>query len=104
MSNDGRLVEMVYVDRLDFDQDWRPGVRADTAQTTHITLHVKSNELWYRRHPSSFDSDRRLIWRSVSGGTPAPGTIARALDDHEKSGLRPAGREPTYGWRPDERA
>jgi hypothetical protein len=91
--NDGRTVEIIYVDRVDRDQDhphgpfhwdgqrWRTTVRVETAQTTHITLHGRSTDQWYRRDlRGPFDlGPPRYRWHHTDGGA-APDHIVRALD------------------------
>lgn len=95
--NDGRLVEIVYVDRVDLDQDapygspyqwdrdrqeWRTRIRVETAYTTAITLRGRSVCQWYRRDlrgPYDF-CPPRFGWRSMDGGTPAPGYLVAALN------------------------
>lgn len=78
-----------------------PGVYADVAETEYCDLHGRSVDRWQRRYPGAFDSDRRRIWRSVAGGTPAPDLVRRALDEYQPPARH---REPTYGWHTDERA
>jgi len=88
----GKLVEITYVDRLEFRQEWEPApdrfmglpVYADLAQTTHITLRGRSTDRWYRRYPHPFDGDQHLVWRSVGGGSVAPECIVRALSAAEQ--------------------
>lgn len=77
------LVAITNIDQLDLNQEFTPGVRADLAQTTHITFHGRSTDQWYRRYPHPFESDQRRIWRSVAGGTPAPTFIANALNESQ---------------------
>jgi hypothetical protein len=93
VHNDGRTVEIMYVDSVERDQDdpygpfewdaqrqrWYTLRRADVAQTTHHTLRGRFTERWYRRLPYGFDN-RRPVWRSASGGTPAPSHIVAALN------------------------
>lgn len=89
----GKLIEITYVDRLDYRQEWKPApdrlgglpVYADLAQTTQVTLRGRSTDRWYRRYPQWFDGDQRFVWRSVGGGSVAPECIIRALSAAEQS-------------------
>lgn len=93
--NDGRTVAMLYVDRIDLDQDspverfawngreWRTETRVETAQTTWVTLHGRSVDQWYRRNIRGWldFGPARYRWRSTDGGSDAPALVARALDE-----------------------
>lgn len=90
MDDYSRLTEILSVDVLELDQDypfgpftwdgatWRTVRRADLATTTHITLHGRSTDRWYRAMPFGFDR-RQPGWRSLDGGSRAPDSVVRAL-------------------------
>lgn len=94
---------MLIVDRVEFDQDcpfgpfvwdgrkWRTERRADVA--THVGAHSRSTDTWYRLHPYGFDT-RTGMWRSLSGGTPAPSCVMQALADHRPQTPRTAPDRP----------
>lgn len=77
-----KTIAILTVSSFSSNEEIRPGVFADVAQTEYCDLRGRSTDRWYRRRPGPFDSDRRLVWRHLGGGTPAPGMVCRALEDH----------------------
>lgn len=76
-----KTIAMLTVTSFSSREELRPGVLADIAETEYCDLRGRSIDRWYRRYPGPFESDRRLIWRSLAGGTPAPGLVVRALNE-----------------------
>lgn len=96
-----KTIAMVTVTSFNTNEEIEPGVFGDIAETEYCDLRCRSTDQWHRRYPKPFDSDRRLVWRSAAGGTPAPDLVCRALDEFEATTRY---RNPTYGWHLDELA
>lgn len=96
-----KTVAMVTVTSFSENEEIRPGVYADVAETEYCDLRGRSTDRWYRRRPGPFDSDRRPVWRHLGSGTPAPSLVRRTLDEIEP---KPKYRDLTYGWHLDELA